>query len=258
MSDHITTSIGHKSNLPAATALVSSRLPAFSKAAKSFGRSSSQTTVSMMTLTMMTGQSPHRQVRQVLAEIEKRQMALSEAQVSYAKLCEEAPDPAASDAVVEAEARHKAVRIDHMEGKIDGAIKDIAVLISAYDNLVSTHGIAAWTEEDFERHEMAFHIRRGFELLYRNMIELGRAKDSSIEYLTQFGVHIQVAIKEVSGYIQAVEVQIAAGRRPSATTTEDFLDAMSKKYSDCAAETAQRMFGVSDITRPDFMVEKES
>tara|TARA_R110000868_G_scaffold95476_1_gene262577 strand:- start:520 stop:1296 length:777 start_codon:yes stop_codon:yes gene_type:complete len=258
MSSHITTATSHKNNIPAATAFVSSRLPAFSEAAKSFGRSNSQTTVSMMTLTMMTGQSPHRQVRQVLAEIEKRQMALSEAQVAYAKLREDAPDPAASDAVAEAEARHKAVCLDHMEGKICGAIKDIAVLISTYDNLVSTHGIADWTEEDFERHEVAFHIRRGFELLYRNMIELGRAKDSSIEYLTQFGVHVQVALKEVSGYIQTIEAQIAAGQRPSATTTEDFLDAMSKKYLGCAAETSQRMFGVSDITRSDFMIKKET
>ena len=55
---------------------VTQRLPEIAAKTEAFGRNNSQTTLSMMTLTMMTGQSPHRQIRQILAEIERKQTAL--------------------------------------------------------------------------------------------------------------------------------------------------------------------------------------
>lgn len=236
-----------------AVKLASARLPEMVAKTQAFGRGNSQTTTSLMSLTMLTGQAPHRQVRQVLAEIAKRQAALAEAQVGYVELVEKEPEPNCSEALYAAKQRLKAFQLQQMENHISGAVKDIAVLISAYDNLVATHGMENWTEEDFERHENRFHIRRGFELLYRNLVELGRGKEASIEYLQQFGVHIQIALREVTGYIAAVDESINQGARPTAANLEDFLDHMALKYEHCVVEVTQRMFGVESVAKPEFM-----
>ena len=68
----------------AAVAKVNEFLPEIEEKTRSFDRNNSQHTLSLMTLTMLNGQSPMRMLRQIMAEIEKRKMALAEAQVSYA------------------------------------------------------------------------------------------------------------------------------------------------------------------------------
>ena len=84
-------------------------------------------------------------------------------------------------------------------------------------------------------------------------MELGRGKEASIEYLQQFGVHIQIALREVTGYIAATDERINNGARPTAADLEDFLDQMAIKYEHCATEVTQRMFGVDNIAKPEFM-----
>lgn len=231
--------------------LLSSRLSLLSAKTDPISRSNSQATLTMMTLTMMNGQSPLRQVRQILAEISAKRSALAEAQVSYAKIKHKVIS--GDGEVADAKRRLNGYQLQSLEVAVENSMKDIATLISAYDALVSNHGIENWTEEDMERAEARHHIRRGFELLYRNLIERGQAGDASIEYLQQFGVHIQVALAEVSGYIIATEELIKSGGRPTASSIEDFLDAMSLKYEYCAGEAAQRMFGRSEIVNSNLM-----
>ena len=73
----------------AAVEKVSQYLPELDTKTKAFGSQNSQTTISMMTLTMLGGQSPFRMLRQILAEVEKRKGALSDSQVSHEKLVRE-------------------------------------------------------------------------------------------------------------------------------------------------------------------------
>jgi len=232
-------------------ALVSSRLPALSAKTAPISRSNSQTTITMMTLTMMNGQSPLRQIRQILAEVSAKKSALAEAQVNYAKIKNKVI--LGEGEVADAERRLNGYQLQSLEVAVENALKDIATLISAYDALVANHGIENWTEEDMERAEAKHHVRRGFELLYRNLIEGGRAREASIEYLQQFGVHVQVALAEVSGYILSIEELIREGGRPSASSIEDFLDAMSEKYEACVSEASMRMFGRADTVNPDML-----
>jgi len=199
----------------------------------------------------MNGQSPLRQVRQILVEISAKKAALAEAQLSHAKLkCQVVTG---DDEVADAERRLNGYRLHSLETSVANAIKDIATLISAYDALVAIHNIENWTEEDMERAEAKHHVRRGFELLYRNIIECGRAKESSIEYLQQFGVHVQVALAEVSGYVLATEELIRDGGRPTASSIEDFLDQMASKYEGCVSEASLRMFGRADTVDSNLM-----
>jgi hypothetical protein len=62
----------------------------------------------------------------------------------------------------------------------------------------------------------------------------------------------------VSGYITVVEDRITKGERPMASDMEDFFDAMAEKYSPCADDASNRMFGKSDFTNTNYMFKLES
>ena len=239
---------------PVAAARVAEKLPEIDKATRAFDRNNSQTTISMMTLTMLNGHSPMRMLRQVTAEVEKRKMALSEAQVSHAEKRMEILELQEKDDIVsEAKLRHAQHSLMQLENKINGSLKDIATLIDAYDNIKAKHGIDEWDEEAFEREEKRHHVRRGFELMYRNLMDGGRASTATIEYMQQYGVHPQLALTEVSGYIKHTAERIAKHELLHSNDLEEFLDAMADKYFQNADKTAERIFGTADFLNPEYM-----
>lgn len=243
----------------AAVAKVNEFLPEIEEKTRAFDRNNSQTTLGLMTLTMLNGQSPMRMMRQIMAEIEKRKMALAEAQVSHAKTIKEMQDLEGSiDPVEEAEYRQKVVALSTMENKINGSFKDIATLIDQYNNIKAAHGIDEWDEEAFEAEEKRHHVRRGFELMYRNLLDGGRAQTATIEYLQQHGVHPQVALTETSGYVQHSAEQIKNGVLLHSNDLEEFLDQMADKYCANVDKTAERLFGKSDFVNKDYMLKLEA
>ena len=184
-----------------AVAKVNEFLPELTEKTKAFDRKNSQHSLVLMSLTMLTGQSPMRMMRQILAEVEKRKLALSQAQVSYAETLAEIKElENKTDDVSLAKLRNLYVTMATSESKINGSFKDIAILIDAYNNIKEINNIDDWDEATFEKEEKLFHVRRGFELLYRNILDGNRASISSSEYLQQFGIHPQVATHEVAGY----------------------------------------------------------
>ena len=243
----------------AAVAKVNKHLPELEQKTRAFDRNNSQHTLSLMTLTMLNGQSPMRMMRQIMAEVEKRKSALAEAQVNHAKITQEIEELAVKDdSVSMAEHRQKRFNLDMLDSKINGSFKDIATLIDAYENIKSKHGIDDWDEETFEEEEKRHHVRRGFELMYRNLLDGGRANTATIEYLQQYGVHPQVSLAEVSGYIQHVTALIVDGTVPHANDLENFLDQMAEKYCANVDMTAERLFGKTEFTNTEYMLRLEA
>lgn len=238
-----------------AAARVAEMLPAIDRATRAFDRGNSQTTISLMTLTMMNGHSPMRMLRQVTAEVETRKMALSEAQVHHAKLRQEILEiEGKDDPVTEAELRHKRHCLIQTEHKINGSIKDIATMIDAYENIKSKHNIDEWDEVAFEKEEKRHHVRRCFELVYRNLIVSNTASASAIEYCQQFGLHPQIAIAETRGYISFVNESIGKQDLLHGNHLEEFLDQMADKYFKEVDKTAERLFGKADFVNEDYML----
>ena len=229
-------------------------LPELEEKTKSFGSKNSQSTLALMSLTMLVGQSPYRMIRQVLAETEKRKMALSEAQVTYAKTLKEIQDLEGSeDPIKAAEYRSKCVSLSVLENKINGSFKDIATLIEAYNNIKEANGIEDWDETAFEEEEKKHQVRRAFELMYRNLLDGGRACTSTIEYCQQYGIHPQICLTETSGYVAYTGKRIADGEILHSNDLEEFLDEMADKYYKNADKTAERLFGKADFQVSDFM-----
>ena len=237
---------------------VAEKLPAIDKATRAFDRQNSQTTISLMSLTMLNGHSPLRILRQITAEIEKRKMALSESQVSHAEMREEIMElEGQDDPVSEAKLRHQRHCLVQTEHKINGSIKDIATLIDQYDNIKTTHDLDEWDEVAFEKEEKRHHVRRCFELVYRNLITSGRASTAAIEYCQQFGVHPQIATAEVTGYIAYVNESIGKQELLHSNHLEEFLDQMAEKYFKEVDKTAERLFGKADFINEDYMLKVE-
>ena len=229
-------------------------LPELEEKTRAFDRQNSQTTLAMMTLTMLNGQSPYRMMRQIMAEVEKRKGALAEAQVNHAKTLKEIGELESSEDFVEqAEYRQKCVNITTMEQKINGSFKDIACLIDAYNNIKESNAIEDWDEEAFEKEEKKHHVRRAFELMYRNIFQSGRASEAAIEYCQQFGIHPQVCMSEVSGYLQYTAERIQNQDYPHANDLEEFLDEMAEKYQLNPDKTSERLFGKADFATNDYM-----
>ena len=240
----------------AAVEKVSQYLPELDTKTKAFGSQNSQTTISMMTLTMLGGQSPYRMLRQILAEVEKRKGALSESQVNHAKLVREIKklEDQTDDPVQAARYRKACVNITTLENKINGSFADLATLIEAYNNIKESQGISdEWDETSFEDAEKKHHVRRCFEMMYRNLLDGGRVQTSTIEYMQQFGVHPQICQKEVAGYIAYTQDRIEQGEVLHANDLEDFLDEMGDKYWEGADKTSERLFGKKNFANKDFM-----
>ena len=212
--------------------------------------------ITLDALVRLNGQSPMRLLRQVLAEVSSRRMALAEAQLSHVKTLREISDleTMPSDPVTDAELVLKRTSLESLETGINGAMKEIACLIDAYEHIKAKHGVGDdWTEIEFEDSEKLFHIRRGFELLYRNLLQTGTPHESTMEYLQQFGVHVQVATAEVGGYIAYIQGQMLKGEYPLGGHLEDFLNDMARKYKHCADEACERMFGTKDIVNHEYV-----
>ncbi len=120
-------------------------LPELEEKTQAFDRKNSQTTLAMMSLTMLNGHSPYRIMRQIMAEVEKRKGALAEAQVNHAKALKNIEKwKDSEDSILQAKYRQECVNISTMENKINGSFKDIACLIDAYNNIKKKNGIVDW------------------------------------------------------------------------------------------------------------------
>ena len=235
---------------------VKNTLPAIDRHTRIFDRKNSQTTIQLMTLTMLGGHSPLRMLRQVTAEVEKRKNALYDAQHNVAKKQEEIDvleEKQNLTSVEKAELIKLKYDVNQINNKANGSLKDIATLADAYDNIMSNNRIKDWNEEDFENEEKGHHVRRGFEMLYRNLVEYSRAKEATLEYLQQYGVHAQMAITEVSGYITHAGNLIKEKRILDATHLENFLDEMKDKYVNNADKISNRLFGRDGIINKAYM-----
>ena len=90
--------------------------------------------------------------------------------------------------------------------------------------------------------------------MYRNLLQSGTPSVSTIEYCQQYGIHPQVCLTEVGGYIQHTSKLITEGQRlPHSNELEDFLDAMADKYVVGVDATAERIFGRKDFTSKEYM-----
>ena len=234
-------------------AIISEKMVAIDRANNTAGRSNTQTTNQLMTLTMMTD-SPYRRLRQCLAQIEKKRNALDE---SYFKMKKKKVqikqwyEKGDEMSVLKAqEAEHNIART---KGYIDGAFKEIATFQCAYDEIIESNNIPNdWDERDAEEAEIDHHIKQAFRQAHRDMVGTNHISSGNMEYLEQYGIHIQTATRVIGDYIASENKMIAKGQMPTVRHLYAFLDRMAETFHYAHKDVMQRI-GIKELIKDEFL-----
>jgi hypothetical protein len=217
------------------------------------GRSNTQTTNQLMTLTMMSD-SPYRRLRQCLAQIEDRRKALEEnffnMQKSQVKINRWREKGDELSLIKAQEAEQKMFR---SKDYIDGALKELAVFQETYEEIRQSHNIPEnWDEKDAELAEIDHHLRKAFRQSHRDMVSHGRITVGNMEYLEQFGVHIQTAQQLIADYINQENEMIAKGQFPTVNHLYAWLDRMVETFHDAHKDVLKRI-GIKELIKDEFL-----
>ena len=234
-------------------AIISQKMVAIDRANNTAGRSETQTTNQLMTLTMLTD-SPYRRLRQCLAQIEKKRGALDEQYFRMKKkqvLIKQWYEKGDEMSVLKAqEAEHSLMR---SKNYIDGAFKEIATFQCAYDEIREAHNIPEnWDEKDAEEAEIDHHIKQAFRQAHREMVGSGCITSGNMEYLEQYGVHIQTATRLIADYIASEDEMIVKGQMPTVAHLYAFLDRMAETFHD-AHKTVMQRIGIKELVKEEFL-----
>ena len=234
-------------------AIISQKMVAIDRANNTAGRSETQTTNQLMTLTMLTD-SPYRRLRQCLAQIEKKRSALDEAYFKMKKkqvLIKQWYEKGDEMSVLKAqEAEHSLMR---SKNYIDGAFKEIATFQCAYDEIREAHNIPEnWDERDAEEAEIDHHIKQAFRQSHREMVGSGCITSGNMEYLEQYGIHIQTATRLIADYIASEDEMIVKGQMPTVAHLYAFLDRMAETFHD-AHKTVMQRIGIKELVKEEFL-----
>jgi len=234
-------------------AIISQKMVAIDRANNTAGRSETQTTNQLMTLTMLTD-SPYRRLRQCLAQIEKKRGALDEQYFRMKKkqvLIKQWYEKGDEMSVLKAqEAEHSLMR---SKNYIDGAFKEIATFQCAYDEIREAHNIPEnWDERDAEEAEIDHHIKQAFRQAHREMVGSGCITSGNMEYLEQYGIHIQTATRLIADYIASEDEMIAKGQMPTVAHLYAFLDRMAETFHD-AHKTVMQRIGIKELVKEEFL-----
>ena len=234
-------------------AIIASKMPEINRANHTAGRSQTQTTNQLMSLTMMTD-SPYRMMRQCLSQIERKRSALEE---SYFKMKKKSIqikqwyEKGDEMSVIKAqEAQSQALR---QKDYIDGALKEIATFQCSYDEIRKSHNIPEkWDERDAEIAEIDHHIKQAFRQAHRDVVQTGNITGGNMEYMEQYGIHIQTATKIIRDYVASEDEMISQGKMPTVQHLYAFLDSMAVQFND-AHKLVMKRIGIKELIKEDFL-----
>ena len=219
-------------------------LPKAAKANKAFGKANSQTTSSLMTLNMIDA-GPYRTLRQILAQVEKKKMALKEAGYKYAKAkirikkhslrIKELALSERPDLVIERDELY--IKIAKIESDledskiyINAAIKEIGAFMDRYYEVLDSHNIKSnWDEKDFENAEIRHHITAIFRLAIRDRMR-GLANMGTMEYMEQFGIEPVLAYQYADGFISTTKNRVNQQAEVDISGRYEFYDRMYERF----------------------------
>ena len=233
------------------------RLPELNRAKRAVGRKNSQTTSTLMTMTMLAD-SPYRQMKQCLSQIDKKRNALIEAYFKTKKNKVKIERwEKSGDALDAVEAEEAKSQIEEMRSSSENAMKELGMYQDIYDQIRTSHNIPIdWDEEDYEKNEIDHALRMGFRQAIQNLMSSGRIAISTVEYWEQFGVHPMVGEKLTRDYLASVEAELNENKFPSVVSMHKFLDKMVETFKDEHKHSLTRI-GVDAIINHQYAYKKK-
>ncbi len=233
------------------------RLPELNRGKKIVGRRNSQTTSTLQSLAMIAD-SPYRQMKQCLSQIDAKRNALIEAHFTAKK------NKAKIKVWIEentelslVEAEEATVANEEMKSSCENSMKEIGMFQDMYEQIRTAHNIPVdWDEEDYERQEIANALRMGFRQAIQNLMSSNRIAVSTVEYWEQFGVHPMVGEKLTREYMASVETELKENKLPSVQSMHNFLEKMVETFKEEHKHSLTRI-GVDAIVNHQYAYKKK-
>lgn len=257
--------VGFKTIDEKALQKISDFMPEVNRAVAAFSKQNSQTSSSLMTLTMLES-GPYRTLRQILAQIEKKRAALKEntyksekKKLDYEALKKQQDiDPKDIDL----EWNKRQLKMDKMASDIvdstvhiEGALKELGAYQERYKEVMKNNNIPDnWDEEDFERAEIEHHIKSIFRNAVRDRMQ-GSHNMGTMEYMEQFGINPITAYALVDQYLNTIRQGIQENKGADIQAHYIFFDSMYDTFKDEYKKAMARV-GLSNITHADWLMKE--
>ena len=210
-----------------------------------------------MTTTMLAD-SPYRQMKQCLSQIDSKRNALIEAHFKTKKNKIKIKRwEKSGDELDAAEAEETRVQNEEVKVAAENAMKEIGMYQDIYEQIRTSHNIPVdWDEEDYEKKEIENALRMGFRQGIQNIMSSGRIAISTVEYWEQFGVHPMVGEKLTRDYLESIALEIKENKLPSVVSMHKFLDRMVETFKDEHKHSLTRI-GVDAIINHQYAYKKK-
>jgi len=217
-------------------AKIETNLPAIAEGQENFYKSQSQFMDNMLTVSHPT---PIRNLRQILAEINKAKSALDEAffknKKKEVRIRQKQEKIKTSDGLdqelLEIEIAEKQSQINATTEYMKGAIRKISAYIEQYNSILEYIGKDSLSEEDFEKEESRYHIGKAFEQsLIAARAHGGRIDEGNHIYLHQIGINGAMAQMEITKYLGQEVKLFSEQKAPTHAMTLHWLNALMNKY----------------------------
>lgn len=155
--------------------------------------------------------SPHKNMRQISAEISRKKSALNEAkwkqvknEIKLKKIEEELTSGKPIDYWREVELKVKVAELQEQMAEgvsyIEGAMKDVLSLNELYEQIKQS--IGEFDENDIEKEESKAHLKRSVVQCIRDVRQFGSITKGEQEYLEQIGVNPTKMLMTIKAYLQ--------------------------------------------------------
>lgn len=242
---------------------VADKMTEIDRATRSFGKNNTQTTSKLMSLTMLSpAGTPYQQIKQILAQIERKRSAIKE---NYTKIKRQKVelkkierDLLKTEDVLDREdllidMEEILSNISDSMLYLEGALKEIGQYQTTYDEIIKSSNIPEdWDELDMESAEIEHHVKSAFRLGLRDIISHNSLGMGTLEYLEQYGINPLTAHDLIKRYIIEQNTKISRNGTSSYDDHMNFLDEMYAMHKDCYKDAMKRM-GITNLLNEEFL-----
>ena len=234
-------------------ARITSRLPEFHRGSALIGHSTSQASYSLQTMQMIND-SPLSRMKQCLAQINKKYLALQE---SYFNIENKKLDILKlhknSDSKSKLKIREEESLIDTISISMENALREIGMFQNMYDSIMKNYKIPDdWTELDFEKQEISHMIKSSFRIAIQDLSASGRVSKAAVEYWEQLGIHPQMGEYRTRAYLLNTQNILVELKEITIKLMYNFLDEMAEEFKESYKNALTRI-GLDELGSEEFM-----
>lgn len=194
--------------------------------------------------------TPINSLKHILARIERKKAALSEAyfkrkksqiQIRQKQKKLESLTDEFEKELLQLEVDELICGITEGDNYIKGAIRELSYLMTQYKNVTEKIGKEYITEEDYEKDEIRYHIMTAFkQALISSRPRNGIVDEGNTIYFFDLGINAAAAQSQIFKYLQKENELLKKGEYPSHEMTLDWLEECANLFQDSVFKYAQR------------------